>query len=211
MPALTTCSRLLVRQQPRIATALPTTLLRHKHRQSASATFEHGTLVGQKPSTPSKYHRPPQIYMVGVDGSTHSFRAVAAAKHMLNHETQDQLLVAHVISHGPLVPRGDASAPPQGPKRVADDAKSEVQSLEEELHYRVVTQANIPEERYKFLAVTTDVDVDVRDRLLSLISEFNIDYCFMGRKGQSHASRLYIGDTAKYVLEHAPCNVVLVK
>ena len=38
-----------------------------------------------------------------------------------------------------------------------------------------------------------------------------IDMVFMGRRGMGSIQRFFVGSTSKYVLEHCPCNVFIVK
>jgi len=198
--------------------------------------------------------------MVGVDGSAHSFRALTAAKHMLNVDTNDQLVVVH-ITHPMKIPHNtttSASASSASSnilqhdrymseldavtdiqtdeekqqagndesdnniniintalhphrKQERDSLYAELKHLEDEVYYRCITSSHIPKDSYKWLLVESDTDLDIRDKMLSLISEYNVDFLFVGRRGQSYASKLSIGGTAKYMLDYANCNVVLVK
>ncbi|KAF2077797.1 hypothetical protein CYY_000918 [Polysphondylium violaceum] len=39
----------------------------------------------------------------------------------------------------------------------------------------------------------------------------NIEYLVVGRRGMGAIKRIFIGSTSRYILEHAPCNVICVK
>lgn len=47
--------------------------------------------------------------------------------------------------------------------------------------------------------------------LCTLVDERNVDFLVVGRRGMNKVKRLLAGSTSKYVMEHASCNVVVVK
>ncbi|GAM28348.1 hypothetical protein SAMD00019534_115240, partial [Acytostelium subglobosum LB1] len=51
----------------------------------------------------------------------------------------------------------------------------------------------------------------VGEAICKAAAEKKIDYLVVGRRGMGVVKRIFIGSTSRYILEHAPCNVVCIK
>lgn len=115
----------------------------------------------------------------------------------LFHAWQPGLAMAPAIAASPHVPlpvlRVDT--------RTIDRLRAERQSMLAELG----AGAGLPESR------THLVEGAVSDALVELVDEFDIDVVVTGGLSRSRLERLIIGNTAEAILEHADCDVVVVK
>ena len=55
------------------------------------------------------------------------------------------------------------------------------------------------------------IEGDVRHSLLELIEEVNADIVTMGAVSRNALKRLFLGSTAEQILDHVPCNLLIVK
>lgn len=51
----------------------------------------------------------------------------------------------------------------------------------------------------------------VGDMICRTCEQKHIDFLVMGRRGMSSIKRLFVGSNSRYCVEHAPCNVLIVK
>ncbi|KYR01808.1 hypothetical protein DLAC_01821 [Tieghemostelium lacteum] len=49
------------------------------------------------------------------------------------------------------------------------------------------------------------------DHICKAAKEKQIDYLVVGRRSMGSIKRIFMGSTSKYILEHAPCNVICIK
>eukprot|EP01113_Clastostelium_recurvatum_P020932 TRINITY_DN24787_c0_g1_i1.p1 TRINITY_DN24787_c0_g1~~TRINITY_DN24787_c0_g1_i1.p1 ORF type:complete len:222 (-),score=49.03 TRINITY_DN24787_c0_g1_i1:137-802(-) len=54
-------------------------------------------------------------------------------------------------------------------------------------------------------------DSDAGRLICKAVQQKEIDYLYLGRRGTGKISRVFLGSVSRYCLEHAPCNVVVVK
>lgn len=157
---------------------------------------------------------------------------------MHNIETNDQLIIVHVVDKGPgaivssaytpsttPIPNKSttqiegeynniiAVQPPQAQHHKHDSLKAaadrEVLQLQTECMLRIA--ADVPADSSKFIVAQCEAGIDMRDKLVSLVTDYNVDFVFVGRRGNSVASRLSVGSVSQYLMDHAPCNIVLIK
>ena len=55
------------------------------------------------------------------------------------------------------------------------------------------------------------VEGETRDGLLSLIDKVEADVVVMGAVARSAIQRMFLGSTAEHVLDHLPCDLLIVK
>lgn len=51
----------------------------------------------------------------------------------------------------------------------------------------------------------------IGEMICQTIENKKIDFLVIGRRGMSKLSRIFVGSTSKYCVEHADCNVLVVK
>jgi len=145
-------------------------------------------------------------FMVGVDGSKNAHEAFDTACRLLQKD-QDQLLI---VSCAEKI---------QTPKHLINFHSKEGEDAHAELNARVQRAQKAILEPFRELAVERGIRAicvmtkghHAGHMLCSLAEERNVDFMVVGRRGMNKVKRLLAGSTSKYVMEHAQCNVIVVK
>lgn len=140
-------------------------------------------------------------FLVGVDGSEFSTRAVETALSLMNKE-RDSIYLLTV----PTVPFIEP--------RLSDDI---VQSIRDAR--RTATQEIIDDAcklcsdhgAVNIEAIVTQEHLGPRSELLDATDRLGIDYLVLGSRGMSPIQRLVVGSTVDYLIYHVRCNVVIVR
>ena len=142
----------------------------------------------------------PTLYLLAVDGSTASKRALAKAIE-LTKAGDAKLIIAHIIPWSGYTPIGVAEA----------YARPLEKKQEEERAYDEVLQPAMTEARgagIEFEEVHTwgSPAKAIKD----LADERGVDTIIVGRKGRSNIGDLLVGSVANALAHTAPCSVLIV-
>lgn len=135
--------------------------------------------------------------LVPVDGSEQSYKAVDEAIRIarLNHATLHVLTVKDINKYYGAVHKGIVETP--GLDQLAQDILANCKDIiREQVEYETYEIAGKPKLRIVNFAEEEDK---------------NIDLIVIGATGTDMFDRLLVGSTTNYVINHAPCNVIVVK
>lgn len=181
------------------------TQYRYKHKQVYNVTaLQKQTSNNNNNNTTIIKHRKPLLFMCCIDGSNNSLRVLQATKNMINTNIDDSLLIVHCIDSNNNINQADTSNILSDPDKLQQEAMQYITND---------TTLNIPSDKVRYLRVTPEQydNIDIRDKLLHIIQEYNVDYVFVARVGYSKLTNKNIGSTANYILNNASTNVVLVQ
>eukprot|EP01091_Cochliopodium_minus_P012848 TRINITY_DN399_c0_g1_i3.p1 TRINITY_DN399_c0_g1~~TRINITY_DN399_c0_g1_i3.p1 ORF type:complete len:186 (+),score=45.79 TRINITY_DN399_c0_g1_i3:58-615(+) len=96
---------------------------------------------------------------------------------------------------------------------VALEVMKEIQSEKEKAgrsllykNARILKNHNV-----KHIRLLMSVTNEVGDLICQAVDKHNIDFCCIGRRGLGKLKRLFVGSTSSYVVQHANCDVFVVK
>eukprot|EP01119_Soliformovum_irregulare_P004965 TRINITY_DN1619_c0_g1_i1.p1 TRINITY_DN1619_c0_g1~~TRINITY_DN1619_c0_g1_i1.p1 ORF type:complete len:198 (-),score=58.33 TRINITY_DN1619_c0_g1_i1:64-657(-) len=145
-------------------------------------------------------------YMICVDGSDHARNAFFTGESFLNKD-KDHLYILSVaddvsVNFSSYWGFGQV---PIAPVQEAQDKIRE--SVRENLH-RYGAIAHGLGIKYTLLLGTAS---HVGELICQAAEKKNIDFLVIGRRGMSPIKRFFVGSTSKYIVEHASCNVYVIK
>lgn len=134
--------------------------------------------------------------MVGVDGSDQSegafFEAIGAAR-----RNEAKLYVVQIIDDSSLLIN---SAQPMN-EILAEESERAKQYLE-----KLVERG-----RYQNMEIIPYIGNPKRALTEELPQKYEIDLIYVGATGKGRFQRLLVGSTSGYIVNHAPCNVMVVR
>ncbi|MDT2669680.1 universal stress protein [Enterococcus dongliensis] len=134
--------------------------------------------------------------MVGVDGSDQSegafFEAIGAAK-----RNEAKLYVVQIIDDSSLLIN---SAQPMN-EILAEESERAKQYLE-----KLAERG-----RYQNMEIIPYIGNPKRALTEELPQKYEIDLIYVGATGKGRFQRLLVGSTSGYIVNHAPCNVMVVR
>eukprot|EP01117_Protostelium_nocturnum_P006339 TRINITY_DN2290_c0_g1_i1.p1 TRINITY_DN2290_c0_g1~~TRINITY_DN2290_c0_g1_i1.p1 ORF type:complete len:202 (-),score=67.89 TRINITY_DN2290_c0_g1_i1:54-659(-) len=143
--------------------------------------------------------------MVALDSSEHSKAAFYNALALIQNRETDKLILMSVVER---ISAGFTIGSFWQPSDIYTAAESEVRkSLTSILQH------------YGHIAVHEKVDCSlllgtadhIGEMICEMAEEKKVDFLVMGRRGTSKISRIFVGSSSKYCVEHANCNVLVVK
>jgi nucleotide-binding universal stress UspA family protein len=160
---------------------------------AAAPSGAAGTAIGTWPSAAERTHGSERSIVVGYDGSDAAKRALASAAEAAGeHGT-----VVIVTTEPQLLSSGPAAEPlvepADDPSRLLADARVIVAERGTVGDVVVVTRKGDPAEE-----------------LLNVARSVDADRVVIGRRGNNFVARMLMGSVATRVLEHAPCDVLVV-
>ena len=160
---------------------------------AAAPSGAGGTALGTRPCAAERAHGSERSIVVGYDGSDPAKRALARAAESAGERgtvvivtTEPQLFSAGAAAE-PLVEPGD------DPLQLLADARVIVAERGTVGDVVVVTRKGDPAEE-----------------LLNIARSVGADRIVIGRRGKNFVARMLMGSVATRVLEHAPCDVLVV-
>jgi nucleotide-binding universal stress UspA family protein len=160
---------------------------------AAAPSGATGTALGTQPSAAERTHGSERSIVVGYDGSDAAKRALARAAEAAGDHgtvvivTTEPQLFSSGLAAEPLVEPGD------DPSRLVADARVIVAEHGTVGNVVVVTREGDPAEE-----------------LLNIARSVSADRIVIGRRGKNFVARMLMGSVATRVLEHAPCDVLVV-
>jgi len=145
-------------------------------------------------------------YLVALDGSPHSIDAFFTAESLMQVE-KDHLYLATVI---PDIKSNVLTDTFGGIDLVSpfieaqDRAKAEGENMLRKFGYTARSK------KINFTLIL-GISSHIGEFLIQLSDRYKIDFIIVGRRGMGRVKRAFVGSTSKYVLEHASCNVLIVK
>lgn len=143
-------------------------------------------------------------FLVGVDGSKNAQEAFDTACRLLRKE-EDQLIIvtcaekpqlpAHLLSGLHVKEDGGTLA-----ARVEKAQKAILEPFRQQAEEKGIKTTYVLAKGHH-----------AGRMICSLAEERNVDFLIVGRRGMNKVKRLLAGSTSKYVMEHAKCNVIVVK
>jgi universal stress protein A len=142
--------------------------------------------------------------LVPIDFSEHSERTISyAAKFASQYEAMVQLLHVFQIPDYVVTPFARRRQHPEQVKALLDageqEARENLAAIEQRLSNRGIKVEAYLRVGFPF------------DEIVRMANHFNVDLIIIGSHGLSPLTRLLVGSTAKRVVEHAPCPVLVVK
>jgi len=146
-----------------------------------------------------------QKYMVCLDGSDNSFRALQAAKQLL--KSNDELILATVppqfqsftgytetVTFAPEMMTNWVASRDASVKKILEQAKQATGDLQQVQVRSAVGQPS----------------TNAQDELLQIAAKENVDYIVVGSRGKRPLTRMMLGSVSSYLTTHADCNVIVV-
>ncbi|PRP73505.1 hypothetical protein PROFUN_02514 [Planoprotostelium fungivorum] len=141
--------------------------------------------------------------LVALDHSDHSKAAFYNAL-MLMRNPEDVLYLVSVMQEYPAFAVGGVFTPSDAFSAVDGETKKAYTNLLQE-YAQLCIHDKI--EFHLLLAHSNHIG----EMLCQTVEEKKIDYLVLGRKGSSRIKRVFMGSTSKFCMEHASCNVLVVK
>lgn len=170
--------------------------------------------------------------VVAVDGSSHSFHAVAVAAD-LAAKYEAALSVVHVLGHGPVAPEIAHMAEAEhlvesrtraGTRSVEDlsgnfavaRGRGESEAYQYQIHQaigeQIVSRARDAAQKAGVKTIATYIEEGAAaDRVLERAGEVNADLIVLGSRGLSEIKGLLLGSVSHKVCQLAACSCVTVK
>jgi len=139
-------------------------------------------------------------YMVAVDGSSNAKAAFFTAHSMMHPET-DHLYIIHVQQD--IVSK---------PSMEDIDYREGVQDLVNKRSTAMLVEyGKLAKERKIDYACMLATSNHVGSMICSQVEEKKIDFLIMGTRGLTPVKRIFVGSNSQYCVNHAHCNVLIVK
>eukprot|EP01111_Echinosteliopsis_oligospora_P019370 TRINITY_DN935_c0_g1_i1.p1 TRINITY_DN935_c0_g1~~TRINITY_DN935_c0_g1_i1.p1 ORF type:complete len:196 (+),score=33.96 TRINITY_DN935_c0_g1_i1:52-588(+) len=141
-------------------------------------------------------------YLVAIDFSNNSDDAFNDALRMINPE-RDELLLMSIVQH---------STPWVGVFECNMDLIDKAKRVEHKGVKKNLVRCGVvcSQKAIKHRLIMAHGG-HVGDALCSACSNEGVDYLVIGRRGLSSTKRLIMGSTSSYCVDHASCNVIVVK
>jgi len=131
--------------------------------------------------------------MVGIDGSEIAKASFYTALYMMNPE-RDFLFMIHVVH------RTHMETIKMNQEHFREEGRELINQYGHLANTQKVRNAGI-------LAISNNVG----EMIIEQVKDKKIDFLVIGRRGISKLKRIFVGSTSRYCVEHAPCNVIVVK
>lgn len=143
-------------------------------------------------------------YMVCLDGSDNSFRALNVAQRLMQPNKGDHLFI---VSVPPLIEVNPG---------LGEDFINALHQERDVSIQKLLSQATTMCEQQPHLKnhITPVIGTPAggpREEILNLAEKYQVDFLVLGSRGLSPMKRLLLGSISNYVVNHAHCNVIVVK
>ncbi|EFA75543.1 hypothetical protein PPL_11048 [Heterostelium album PN500] len=147
-------------------------------------------------------------YMISVDKSSNSELAIKEIAAQLIDKEKDTLFLITIAEDPITFPSSAMSAVIMTGKVILRS----IISIEKESKSILIEKAKIAKHLgIQNLRALLGHGNHVGEAVCKAALEKKIDYLVVGRRGMGPVKRIFIGSTSRYILEHAPCNVICIK
>jgi len=141
-------------------------------------------------------------YLVCIDGSEYSKASFFTAINMMDKKRDHLYLLS--VAHDGSFPVALWDWDISEATRAAEIAKRNAQLLVHKFA-DLCKQANIP------CTAQVAVSSHVGEAICQVAEKLNVDFLIMSRRGMSSVKRFFVGSVTSYCVEHANCNVLVLK
>lgn len=172
--------------------------------QCSYTTLNGGNGKSFSTTNENKEDKRSRSYMVCLDGSDNAFRALTVAKRLMQPNKGDHL---YIVSIPPLIEVN----PGLGEEFINALHKERDLSIEKLLNQAAVMCESYPHLKGHITTVAGTPAGGPREEILTLAEKYKVDFLVLGSRGLSPMKRLLLGSISNYVINHAHCNVIVVK